>query len=54
MSEISKNAEITQTEEQAYYWMGYTAYKQGDTIIANHYFNKAKNILNDNLIQPYE
>lgn len=53
-SEYANDDDIRKAGQKAYYWMGYTAYKQGDTTIANHYFNKAKNILNDNLIQPYE
>ena len=53
-SEYANDDDIRKAGQKAYYWMGYTAYKQGDTTIANHYFNKAKNILNDNLIQSYE
>lgn len=53
-SEYAYDDDIRKAGQKAYYWMGYTAYKQGDTTIANHYFNKARNILNDNLIQPYK
>lgn len=40
--------------QEVYYYMGYTAYKLGDNLNAQNYFNKAKNILNDDLIQPYK
>ena len=40
--------------QQSYYWMGYTAYKLGDKTIALNYYQKAKNILDNTEIKPYE
>lgn len=54
LSEYANDSDTRKAGQKAYYWMGYTAYKQGDTILANKYFNKAKSILNDSLIQPYQ
>lgn len=53
-SEYANDEDIRKSGQKAYYWMGYTAYKLGDTTIAQNYFNKSKNILNDELIQPYK
>ena len=54
LSEYANDPDIQKAGQKAYYWMGYAAYKQGDTTLANNYFNKAKSILNDSLIQPYQ
>lgn len=48
------DADIRKLGQEAYYYCGYSAYKLGNTAVANHYFNKAKEILNDSLIQPYK
>lgn len=54
LSEYANDSDTRKAGQKAYYWMGYTAYKLGDTTIANNYFNKAKTILNDALIEPYQ
>lgn len=46
--------DICKLGQEAYYYLGYSAYKLGDTATANYYLNKAKSILNDELIQPYK
>lgn len=50
----SNDNELIKFGQKAYYWKGYCIYKLGDTPLANSYLNKAKNILNDSLIQPYK
>lgn len=54
INQYGTDADIRKLGQEVYYYCGYSAYKLGNTAIANNYFNKAKNILNDNLIQPYK
>lgn len=49
-----ENFESKKAGQRAYYWLGYAHYKLGETSIAQNYFNKAKSILNDALIQSYK
>lgn len=50
----SNDNELIKFGQKAYYWKGYCLYKLGNTTLANSYLNKAKNILNNSLIQPYK
>ena len=49
-----KDTKSKKMGQKAYYWLGYSHYKLGETAIAKNYFDKAKTILNDDLIQGYK
>lgn len=46
--------EVTELGQCGYYELGYIAYKMGNNTVATTYYNKAKSILNDDYIVPYE
>ena len=54
ISEYLTESKLLKAGQRVCYWMGYSVYKLGDTASAQSYYNKAKNILNDELIQPYK
>lgn len=53
INQYGADADIRKLGQKAYYDCGYSAYKLGNTAVANNYFNKAKEIFNDNL-KPYK
>lgn len=48
------DTEVRNLGREAYYYLGYSAYKLGDKTTADNYFNKAKSILGTNSLQPYK
>lgn len=51
---IQDQIDIDVMGQKAYYKMGYVAYKLNDRSLAGDYYNKAKALLNDDFIQPYQ
>lgn len=46
--------EVDELGQCGYYELGYIAYIMGNNAVATSYYNKAKSILNDDYIVPYE
>lgn len=52
-NQIDEN-NMQQVGQRIYYWMGYSVYKLGQASSAQYYYNRAKDFLNDDLIQQYK
>lgn len=46
--------EVAELGQCGYYELGHIAYKTGNNTVATNYYNKAKSILDDDYIVPYE